>query len=55
MEKTKHNYVVVYLSSGGMHERFRCKAVNSAQARKKCRQWLGVEREDITDVYREEY
>ena len=48
MEK---EYIVVYLSAGGMHYNFRCYAKNSRQAKKECRECMGVSNEDITDVY----
>lgn len=46
-------YCVVYLSSGGMHYRYRCSAINKKEAKKKCREALGVKNTDITDVYEE--
>ena len=47
------NYVVVYLSDSGMHERFRCTARNVRQAKRYCRECMGVDNEQITDVYLE--
>ena len=44
-------YIVVYLSAGGMHYRFRCYANNKQEARKECHGALGVKYRDITDVY----
>ena len=52
MEK---EYIVVYLSAGGMHYNFRCYAKNSRQARKECRECMGVSNEDITDIYVNEW
>ena len=48
MEK---EYIVVYLSAGGMHYNFRCVAKDKRQAKKECRECMGVSNEDITDVY----
>ncbi len=48
------NYCVVYLSAGGMHYRFRCVAKNATEAKKICRQSLGISNKDITDVYEED-
>lgn len=52
MEK---EYVVVYLSAGGMHYRFRCTAKNTRQAKKICRECIGVSNKDITEVYIDEW
>lgn len=46
-------YVVVYLSEGGIHYRFRCCARTKQEARKECHGALGVKYRDITDVYEE--
>lgn len=46
----KH-YIVVYLSAGGMHYNFRCYASNKREAKRACREALGVTNSDITDVY----
>lgn len=48
------NYCVVYLSSGGMHYRFRCSASSKKEARQICRESLGIKNTDITDVYEEQ-
>lgn len=45
------NYIVVYLSAGGMHYNFRCYANNKREAKRECRECMGVSNEDITDVY----
>lgn len=47
-------YVVVYLVASGMHYRFRCYADNKRQAKKYCREAMGVSSNDITDVYEEQ-
>ena len=47
-------YVVVYLSPGGMHYRYRCSAQNKKEARKMCHNAMGVRYKDITDIYEEE-
>lgn len=47
-------YVVVYLSAGGIHYRFRCCANNKRDARKECHLCLGVKYSDITDCYEED-
>lgn len=47
------NYCVVYLSNGGMHYRFRCVTENKREAKRICRELLGVSNKDITDVYEE--
>ncbi len=46
-------YVVVYLSLGGVHERFRCSANNKKEARKECHDCLGVTYKRIVEVYEE--
>ena len=45
------DYIVVYLSAGGMHYIFRCVATSKASARRQCRECMGVTNEDITDIY----
>ena len=47
-------YCVVYLSPGGMHYRFRCVAEGKRQARKLCRDNLGIRDRDIVEVEEEE-
>ena len=47
------DYVVVYLSAGGMHYRFRVCAKTAREARKICHECAGVKYADITEVYRE--
>lgn len=47
-------YVVVYLSDGGIHYRFRCSAQNKREAKRMCKEYLGIEQSDITDCYEEE-
>ena len=47
------SYVVVYLSCGGIHYRFRCTARNKKEARKFCADCLGVKHKDIVEVYEE--
>lgn len=44
-------YIVVYLSAGGMHYNFRCVATNKREARRICKEQLGVSNSDITEVY----
>lgn len=46
-------YVVVYLSAGGIHYRFRCVARTKRDARKACHDYVGVTYRAITDVYEE--
>lgn len=48
---TEKDYVVVYLSEGGMHYHFRCSAKNTRQAKRICRDYIGVSNDNITDVY----
>lgn len=48
------DYVVVYLSAGGMHYRFRVCANTAREARKICHECMGVKYADITEVYRED-
>lgn len=38
----KRFYVVVYLSAGGMHYRFRCYANGKREARRECKGALGI-------------
>lgn len=47
------DYVVVYLSAGGMHYRFRVCANTKREACKICHECAGVKYADITDVYEE--
>jgi len=47
------NYCVVYLSPGGMHYRYRCTANSKKEARRICRNSIGVGSKDIIDVYEE--
>ncbi len=47
-------YCVVYLSPGRMHYRFWCSAANARQAKKLCKESLGISDEDIVEVYRED-
>lgn len=46
-------YVVVYLSEGGMHYRYRCTARNKSEAKKMCREALGVKSKNIVEAYKE--
>ena len=50
----KRFYVVVYLSAGGMHYRFRCYANGKREARRECKGALGIKETDIVEVYVEE-
>ena len=50
----KKKYCVVYLSPGGMHYRYRCSAGNKREAKRKCREALGVNNTDIVEVEVEE-
>ena len=45
------DYIVVYLSDGGMHYRFRCTAKNKKDARYKCHIGMGVPCKEIVDCY----
>lgn len=47
-------YVVVYLSEGGMHYRFRCYANGKREVRRACKGALGIKESDIVEVYTEE-
>lgn len=47
------SYTVVYLSEGGVHYRFRCSAQNKREAKKICKENLGIRQSDITDCYEE--
>lgn len=47
-------FVVIYLSEGGMHYRYRCTAKNKAEARKMCRLALGISSKSIVEVYGED-
>ena len=46
-------YVVVYLSEGGMHYRYRCTARNKSEAKRMCREVLGVKSKNIVETYTE--
>ena len=46
--------VVVYLSEGGMHYRFRCTAKNKRDARYQCHIGMGVPCKQIVDCYEEQ-
>ena len=46
-------YVVVYLSEGGMHYRYRCAARNKREAKRMCREALGIKSKDIIEAYTE--
>lgn len=47
------DYCVVYLVCG-VHYRYRCKARNKQNARKMCKETIGIEYKDIVEVYRED-
>lgn len=47
-------YCVVYLSPGGMHNRYRCTAENKRQARRICRQAMGLSDREIVSVEEED-
>ena len=47
-------YCVVYLSPGGMHYRYRCTAENKRQARRMCRQAMGLSDREIVNVEAED-
>lgn len=50
----KKRYCVVYLSPGGMHYRYRCCAANKREAKRKCREALGVSNADIVEAFVDE-
>lgn len=45
----KKHYLVTYFN-GAMHYHFRCYAADKKEARKMCKDALGVSDDDITDV-----
>lgn len=47
-------YCVVYLSPGGMHYRYRCTAKNKTEARRFCKEDLGISDKDIVEIYMED-
>lgn len=47
-------YCVVYLSSGGMHYRYRCYADSKKEAKRLCKESLGISYSNIVDIYIEE-
>lgn len=47
-------YVVVYLSPGGTHTRYRCLARNKKAARKICKEQMGLIDANIIEIYEEE-
>lgn len=46
-------YFVVYMAYG-IHFRYRCSAHNKREAKKLCKEYMGCESRDITDVYTED-
>lgn len=46
-------YVVVYISPGGMHYRYRCIAKDKKDAKRQCKNSMGADKKDIVDVYKE--
>jgi phage antirepressor YoqD-like protein len=46
-------YCVVYLSQSGIHYRYRCSDKNKTEAKKMCREYMGVKTSDIVEVYEE--
>lgn len=46
-------YCVVY-TAFGIHFRYRCSAHNKREARRLCKEYMGCENKDITDVYKED-
>ncbi|MCR5368385.1 hypothetical protein [Eubacterium sp.] len=46
-------YCVVYLSPGGIHYRYRCWAGNKAEAKRMCKENIGIRYKDITEVTEE--
>lgn len=48
------SYCVVYLSLGGMHYRYRCSARNKREAKRMCKEALGISNTDIVEVEVEE-
>ena len=44
-------YCVVYLSPGGIHYRYRCCTKNKREAKRMCRENLGVAYADMVEVY----
>lgn len=47
-------FIVVYLSEGGMHCRYRCSAKSKHEARQICRKCMGISDRLIVDVYEED-
>lgn len=47
-------YCVVYLSAGGIHYRYRCAANSKGEAKRMCKENIGVKNTDIVDVYTED-
>ena len=47
-------YIVIYLSDGGMHYRYRCYAKSKREAKHYCKAALGITSKDIVDVEEEE-
>lgn len=47
-------YIVVYLSEGGIHYRYRCSAKSKWEARKICRTNMGITDKKIIEVYEED-
>lgn len=48
------HYCITYLSEGGMHYQYRCCARSKKEARKQCRESLGISSDKIVDVVEEE-
>ena len=47
-------YCITYLSEGGMHYRYRCCARSKKEAKKQCREYLGISSDKIVEVAEEE-
>ena len=48
------SYCAVYLSPGGMHERYRCTAKSKKEARISCCKAVGCKSKDIVEIYVED-
>ena len=53
--KVNRRYCVVYLSDYGIHERCRCYAKGKGFAKRMCKEELGIDEEQIVEVYLDEY
>ena len=46
-------YCVVYLSPGGIHYRYRCYAASATEAKRMCRENVGIAYADMIEVCEE--